>query len=124
MKILFRLSLCLSLWALFVVPGASGQSLKKAFGDSKGQPIVIKSDTLEFDHQRKRVTFSGNVDAKRDDWTIVSQEMVVYYSEKNSQSAQKDSMKIEKLTESTQKGSMKIERIVAKGDVRITRQSG
>jgi lipopolysaccharide export system protein LptA len=110
MMILFRCFLFLSLWVLLLAPGASGQTLKKAFGDSQGQPIVIKSDSLEFDHQRKMVTFSGNVDANRDDWNILCQKMVVYYGEKSKESSQKESMKIEK--------------IVAKGDVRMSRQSG
>ncbi len=110
MMMLFRFSLLLSFCVLFFAPGANGQTLKKALGDSQGQPIVIKSDSLEFDHQRKRVTFSGNVDAKREDWTILCQKMVVYY--------------LEKSKESTQKESMKIEKIVAQGNVKITRQSG
>jgi lipopolysaccharide transport protein LptA len=110
MMILFRFSLFLSFCVLLFAPGANGQTLKKALGDSQGQPIVIKSNSLEFDHQHKRVTFSGNVDAKGEDWTILCQKMIVYYGEKSK--------------ESTQKESMKIEKIVAKGDVRITRQSG
>ena len=110
MMSLCRFSLFVSFWVLVFAPAANGQSLKKAFGDSQGPPIVIKSDTLEFDHQRKMVTFTGNVDAKRDDWTIVCRKMVVFYVEKNKEPSQKDSLKIEK--------------IVAKGDVRITRQSG
>jgi lipopolysaccharide transport protein LptA len=110
MMILSRFALFLSVWVLLFAPAANGQSLKKALGDSQGQPIVIKSNTLEFDHQSKMVTFSGNVEAKRDDWTIACQKMIVYYGEKNKESSQKESMKIEK--------------IVAKGDVRITRESG
>jgi lipopolysaccharide export system protein LptA len=121
---LLRISLFLSFWVLVLAPAVNGQSLKKALGDSQGQPIVIKSDTLEFDHQSKRVTFSGNVDAKRDDWTIVCQKMVVYYGEKDKEPSQKEGMKIEKIVDSTRKDSLKIEKIVAKGDVRITRQSG
>jgi len=124
MMIIFRFFLFLSFWVLLFAPGASGQSLKKAFGDSQGQPIVIKSDSLEFDHRRKMVTFSGNVDAKRDDWTIACQKMIVYYGEKSKESTPKESMKIEKIVESTQKESMKIEKIVAKGNVKITRQAG
>ena len=124
MMIFFRFTLFLSFWVLLFAPGANGQSLKKALGDSQGQPIVIKSNTLEFDHQRKMVTFSGNVDAKRDDWTIVCQKMVVYYGEKDRDSARKEGMKIEKIVDSAQQQSMKIEKIVAKGDVKITRQSG
>jgi lipopolysaccharide export system protein LptA len=107
---LFRFALLLSSWILLFPPSASGQTFKKALGDSQGQPIVIKSNSLEFDHQRKQVTFSGNVDARREDWTIHCQKMVVYYGEKAKESPQKDSMKIEK--------------IIAKGDVKITRLSG
>jgi len=110
MMISMRFALLLSFWVLLFAPGANGQSLKKALGDSQGQPIVIKSNSLEFDHQQKMVTFSGNVDAKRDDWTIVCQKMVVYYGEKGKESSEKDSMKIEK--------------IIAKGGVKITRTSG
>jgi lipopolysaccharide export system protein LptA len=124
MMIFFRFALFLSVWVLLFAPAANGQSLKKALGDSQGQPIVIKSNTLEFDHQSKMVTFSGNVEAKRDDWTIASQKMVVYYGEKSKGAAQKENMKIEKIVDSTQQQSMKIEKIVAQGDVRITRQSG
>ena len=110
MMTLFRFSLFLTFFIVLFAPGANGQTLKKALGDSQGQPIVIKSNSLEFDHQRKMVTFSGNVDAKRDDWIILCQKMVVYYGEKGKESDQKEGMKIDK--------------IVAKGGVRITRQSG
>ena len=107
---LLRFAIFLGCWFLLSPPATSGQTLKKALGESQGQPIVIKSDTLEFDHQRKQVTFQGNVDAKRDDWTIRCHRMVVYYSENPKESANKESMKIEK--------------IVAKGEVKITRSSG
>jgi len=110
MMIFFRFALFLSFWVLLFQPSANGQTLKKALGDSQGQPIVIKSNSLEFDHQRKMVTFSGNVDARREDWTIQCQKMIVYYGEKAKESSEKDSMKIEK--------------IIAKGDVKITRSSG
>jgi lipopolysaccharide export system protein LptA len=135
---LLRFTLFLSFWILLFPPGASGQLLKKALGDSQGQPIVIKSDSLEFDHQRKMVSFSGNVEAKREDWTIQCQKLTVYYEEKGKEPAQKESMKEEKGKEPAQKESvkaektkdplqnqsMKIDKIIAKGDVRITRANG
>ena len=124
MMIFSRFVLFLSGCFLLLQAPANGQTLKKALGDSKGQPIVINSNSLEFDHQRKMVTFSGNVDAKRDDWTIVCQKMVIYYREKSKESAQKESMKLEKLAESAQQQSLKIEKIVATGDVKITRAIG
>ena len=107
---LLRLAIFLNCCFLLSPPAASAQTLKKALGESQGQPIVIKSDTLEFDHQRNQVTFRGNVDAKREDWTIQCHTMVVYYRESPKESASKESMKIEK--------------IFAKGDVKITRSSG
>ncbi len=110
MMIFFRFVLFLSSWVLLFPTHASGQTLKKALGDSQGQPIVIKSDRLEFDHQRRMVTFSGNVEAKREDWTIVCQKMVVSYRDKGKESSQKESMKIDK--------------IIAKGGVKINRESG
>ncbi len=110
MMTFFRFALFLSFWVLLFAPNASGQTLKKALGDSQGQPIVINSNSLEFDHQRKMVTFSGNVEAKREDWTILCQKMFVYYGENGKESSQKESVKIEK--------------IIAKGGVKITRASG
>jgi lipopolysaccharide export system protein LptA len=110
MIMFFRLALLLSVGVLLFLPSANGQSLKKALGDSQGQPIVIKSNSLEFDHQNKKVTFSGNVDAKREDWTIQCQNMVVHYVDSAKGSSEKESMKIDK--------------IIAKGGVKIIRSSG
>jgi lipopolysaccharide export system protein LptA len=138
MMMLLRFTLLLSFWILWFPPSAGGQSLKKAFGDSQGQPIVIKSNSLEFDNQRKMVTFNGNVEAKREDFTIQCQKMIIYYEEKGKESAPKESLKEEKVKEpahkesllgeigkeSAQKDSMKIDKIVAKGDVRVTRTGG
>jgi lipopolysaccharide export system protein LptA len=124
MRTLLRFILFLSFWILWFPPSAGGQTLKKAFGDSQGQPIVIKSNSLEIDNQRRMVTFSGNVEAKREDWTIQCQKMIVYYEEKGKESAQKESMKEEQGKDLPEKESMKIDKIVAKGDVRITRASG
>jgi lipopolysaccharide export system protein LptA len=124
MMMLLRFTLLLSFWILWFPPSAGGQALKKAFGDSQGQPIVIKSNSLEFDHQRKMVTFSGNVEAKREDWTIQCQKMIVYYEEKGKEPSQKESMKEEKGKDLPQKESTKIDKIIAKGDVRITRAGG
>jgi lipopolysaccharide export system protein LptA len=121
---LLRFTLFLSFWILLFPPGASGQLLKKALGDSQGQPIVIKSNSLEFDHQRKMVSFSGNVEAKREDWTIQCQKLTVYYEEKGKEPAQKESVKAEKTKDPLQNQSMKIDKIIAKGDVRITRANG
>lgn len=110
MMIFFRFALFLVCGVLSGPSVSSSQVLKETLGESQGQPIVVKSDTLEFDHQRKQVTFRGNVDAKREDWAIQCRSMVVYYGENPKQPGRKDSLKIEK--------------IIARGEVRITLSGG
>ena len=75
------------------------------------QAIVIKSDSIEIDNQKKTVVFSGNVDARRDDMAIACEKMVLYYQEVP---AGKGGDKTE----------LKIDRITALGGVKITRREG
>jgi lipopolysaccharide export system protein LptA len=96
--------------------GALSADLKEfKLGKGKGgpeQPLVIKSNHLEIDNGKKTVTFSGNVDARKDDWIINCQKMILFYN-KNEQTA-KSAAEDEKL---------RVDKIIAKGDVQI-RQSG
>jgi lipopolysaccharide export system protein LptA len=136
MMVLLRFILLLGFCILWFPPNAGGQVLKKAFGDFQGQPIEIKSNSLEFDNQRKTVTFSGHVEAKREDWTIQCQKMIIYYKEKdpaqkegimdekNKASGQKVSTKEEIGNDFSHKENMQLDKIVAKGDVRVTRADG
>jgi lipopolysaccharide export system protein LptA len=69
------------LTGLFLLGGGGGSALsagprEKAQKKSPG-PMVIKSKTLEADDNKKRVTFAGDVEAKRDDFTVFCQKLLV-----------------------------------------------
>ncbi len=78
----------------------------------KGQgPMVIKSKTLEADDKKKQVTFAGDVEAKRDDFTVLCQKLVVYYVNAEGE-------------KENQQVSASIDKIVATGAVKIIRAEG
>jgi lipopolysaccharide export system protein LptA len=90
---------------------ASAWSADFKFAKDGGQerPLVIKSNTLEIDNDKKVVTFTGNVDARKDDWIMNCNTMTLFYQ---GQSGGSD------------KENLRVDRIVAKGDVRISRPLG
>ncbi|MBW1668411.1 MAG: lipopolysaccharide transport periplasmic protein LptA [Deltaproteobacteria bacterium] len=94
-------------WSL---PALSNPLKGKGEGEQK-QTIVIKSKTLEVDNKRRIVTFTGEVDARKDDMTITCQKMVVYYVGQ---------------PEAKGKGKegLRIDRIIATGNVKIIRPDG
>jgi lipopolysaccharide export system protein LptA len=100
-----------SLLAILVFSSLSADAAQKVLERAVGQSIVIKSDSLEIDNQKRLVTFTGNVDAHADDLIITCEKLFVQYTG----SMQKDS---------SQKNSMKMEKITAKGTVKITRPDG
>ena len=73
--------------------------------------MVINSKTLEADDKKKRVTFEGDVEAKRDDFTVLCQKLVILYKESTEQ---KESKEV----------SARIDRIIATGAVKIIRAEG
>ena len=95
------------LWPSAVLPEPSKTEAKKPVKAS----IVINPNRLEVDNQRKMITFSGDVDAKRDDFTMTCQKMVLYYIEEAAEAA-------------SEKQELRIDRIVAMGQVKITRAEG
>jgi lipopolysaccharide export system protein LptA len=100
-----------SLLTLLAFPSLSTDAAQKVLERTVGQSIVVKSDSLEIDNQKRLVTFTGNVDAKADDLIITCEKLFVYYTG----SMQKDP---------SQKNSTKMEKITAKGMVKITRPDG
>ena len=82
----------------------------KGAGD-KEEPLVIKSNTLEIDNEKKTVTFSGNVDARKDDWIMNCNKMILFYNEQVGKA-------------DTEKEKLRVEKIVAKGSVQIRRTLG
>lgn len=78
---------------------------------SKEDRIVIKSDILEVDQQKRLIVFEGKVMARRHDMTVDCQKMLVYYLDSSAS------------TESNVE-SRKIDRIIALGDVTVNRSDG
>jgi lipopolysaccharide export system protein LptA len=96
---------------LFAATGQTEESLQKGGQKAATGPIVIKSQSLEVDNQKRIVVFTGQVDAKRGDMTINCEKMIVYYMD---QSAHKESGKTD----------VRIDKIVASGKVKISRPDG
>ncbi len=96
---------------LFPATGQTEVSLKKDAQKADAGAIVIKSQSLEVDNQKRIVVFSGQVDAKKNEMTINCEKMIVYYI---GQSADKESGKID----------VRIDKIVATGKVKISRPDG
>jgi len=78
---------------------------------SEEDRIVIKSDILEVDQQKRLIVFEGKVRARRRDMTVDCQKMLVYYLDSSAG------------TESNVE-SRKIDRIIALGDVTVNRSDG
>jgi lipopolysaccharide export system protein LptA len=74
-------------------------------------PMVIHSNTLEADDKKGTVIFTGEVEAKRDDFTVYCHKMVVYYEKSSDKKG-------------TEEFATRIEKIVATGDVKIVRAEG
>ena len=97
------------LWVLSS-PALSAAPLTKTQKKSQG-PMVIKSKTLEADDKKKRITFEGNVEAKRDDFTVLCNKLVVFYEKSDEK-------------KKTENVSASIDKIVATGAVKIIRAEG
>ena len=78
---------------------------------SSVSPIIIYSNILELDQQKKLIIFEGKVKAKTEDMVVECQKMIVYYLA----SPTKGESTVE---------SGRIEKIIALGDVIINRSDG
>lgn len=98
---------------LLVLPHTNSlaQSDKTTEKISSESPIVIQSDSLEVDQQKKLIIFEGKVRAKREDMVVDCQKMIVYYLD----SAAKSESSIE---------AGRIDKIVALGNVTIDLSDG
>ena len=81
---------------LAAVPALAAQSVAK-----EAEPIVITSNHMEAEKLGEKVTFSGNVELKKEGMTVTSDQMVVFYDP----------------------GSKNIREIVARGNV-VVRKEG
>jgi lipopolysaccharide export system protein LptA len=100
-----------ALLCLLALPSLSMSAAQKVLEKTIGQSIVIKSDSLEIDNQKRLVTFTGHVDARTDDLIITCEKLFLHYTG----SVQPDS---------AQKGGVQMDKIIAKGMVKITRPDG
>ena len=104
----------LFIWVYIIIFPAivlSESSLKKD-GASKTGPIDIKSNSLEMNNKLKIVTFKGDVNAKKDNFVINCNKMLVYYKSSPGESEKGD------------KDKTQIDKIVATGHVKINRSKG
>lgn len=91
---------------------ALSETAAKGKAKADTSSIVVKADSLEIDNKKKIVTFSGNVDAKRDVFTMYCEKMDVYYVNRQPGAS------------SDEKTQFQVEKIVALGNVRIIRTGG
>ena len=96
---------------LFAGPALSAAFTLTKDRDGQEGPLVITSRTLEIDNEKKTVTFTGEVTAKRDDWVIHCNKMILFYDEEAEKSA-------------TNTEKVRVDKIVAIGDVQILRSGG
>lgn len=100
------------LWILLSPPVASSeQGSGQGTGDPVGGSIVVKSDALEVDNRRQIITFSGQVEAQKEDLTINCEKMLVYYKNPPGKKG-------------SEQTAMSIDRIVATGKVKVSRPDG
>ena len=100
----------------FIFPSAVlPEASKKVLATVDKVSMVITSDTLEIDNKRKIVTFSGKVDARRDDFRINCEKMFLHY---------KDQPTDKRAGKSPGKMDVMIDKIIAKGKVKIIRTEG
>ena len=109
----YCLLLCCSIYLLltcWLSPTQSAPPLSQIQKSGQG-PMVIHSDTLEADDKKRTITFTGNVEAKREDFTVYCQNMVIYYEKSPAKKG-------------SEEPSTQIEKIVASGNVKIVRAEG
>jgi lipopolysaccharide export system protein LptA len=101
-------AMALSLTAWFI-PARSEPLIQTQKADQG--PMVIHSNTLEADDKKGTVVFAGDVEAKRDDFTVYCHEMVVYYEKSSGKKG-------------AEEVATRIDKIVATGNVKIVRAEG
>jgi len=92
-------------------PARSTPPIQPAPQVDQQDAMIIQSNTLEADDKKGMVTFVGDVEAKREDFTVYCRKMVVYYVKLPSQ-------------EGRESVASQVDRIVATGDVKIVRAEG
>ncbi len=100
-----------SLFGFFLPALALPETPNKEAEDTEAEQIVINSMTIEMNNKLKLVTFSGDVNAKQEDFVIDCDKMLVYY----------ESMPAQQKKEGAKTN---INKVVATGNVVINRTKG
>jgi len=103
--------LMIVLFGLLLPCFAGSETLKEELGKGGSKQMVIKSNKLEVDDNRKVVIFTGDVDAKREDFVINCKKLVVFYKSLPG-------------SKEPGKGKTEVDKIVATGHVKITHAQG
>jgi lipopolysaccharide export system protein LptA len=114
-------SLCVVFFWMLCTAAFPAELMGKKSLTAGDVPIVILSNSLEVDNKQRVVTFTGSVEARKDDMLIRCQKMFVYYTDAEEKKTSQEQKTSQKNSESQ---GLKIERIVAKGDVKIERTEG
>ncbi|MGB3210622.1 MAG: lipopolysaccharide transport periplasmic protein LptA [Desulforhopalus sp.] len=94
---------CFTFFLFFVVP---------ASGYASEDPIHIEADRMTSTERTSSVVFTGEVDAKQGDVRIRTDEMTVYYTQKDTE---------KKNLEGENSASQQVEKLICVGNVEITR---
>lgn len=103
----FATMLSLTMWSY----PAQAASLENQAKKGESKPIVINSTTLEADNKKKIVTFTGEVEAKMENFAAYCHKMVIYYVEAPEKKGPEET-------------ATRIDKIVATGEVKIVRAEG
>ncbi len=109
--LLFTLCVALSICLLFQAVNAS-EATQEEDEKPEPQPVVIESKTMEMNNELKIVTFKGDVNARKDNFVIDCDKMLVYYAGSSGDRG------------TTDESTTKIDKIVATGNVVVTRAKG
>ena len=103
--------LTILLFGLLLPCLAGSETLQEKLGKGEPKEMVIKSNKLEVDDNRKVVIFTGDVDAKREDFVINCKKLVVFYKSLPG-------------TKEPGKEKTEVDKIVATGRVKISHSQG
>jgi lipopolysaccharide export system protein LptA len=109
---IFSFSVIISfVFLLFSHTNSFSQESKASKKISSESPIVIHSNTLELDQQKRLIVFEGEVNARREGMVVDCQKMIVYY--RNNPTKNESSVE-----------SSRIDKIIALGNVTINSSDG
>ncbi|MCL2789594.1 MAG: lipopolysaccharide transport periplasmic protein LptA [Desulfobulbus sp.] len=99
----------LFLTALALLPGLA---LRQASAEAPEQPISVEANRMVSQENKNSVVFIGKVDARQGNFTIKTDEMTVFYTEKKNDAARGQQ-------QGSQAPTNQVERLICTGNVKI-----